>query len=684
MKSFPQVVLCLVFFLNVSLGDEFDSVRKRIERELRQRQIPSLAIGVARDGKILWEEGFGWADRENRRKANEHTMYSLASISKPITATGIMLLVQEDKLSLDRRANAYLGNASLTAHLGKVESATVRLLANHTSGLPLHYQFFYEDGPHRRPHMDESIRRYGHLVTPPGEHYQYANFGYGLLDHIIHLRSNQTYASFMKQRVFLPLGMHRTSIYIEDGLKDHAAVRYAPDQSRLPLYEFDHPGASAVYSSAHDILRFGMLHVGTLMNDQREILRDGYVKEMQTPTTTISPGSGYGVGWRITENASGYRTVSHTGGMPGVSTRLTLVPDEKIVVTALCNKSERLPHDIVPVILDILLPKRKENREKQAKTTKLVKKNTTKTPLPKLLTPGYYEGTIDTYSGKRQLKLWVPKSDSAWPQIQIDTQLRTLVNGASVRDGILRGVFHSNIGTSDAARRPYQLHLKLFLRKDGLNGSVTVLSNRHPQKGNDAVSHWCELKRVSDISTPLSLFDGSSMKHWEVIKKNDFERHGKVSLTNKAIEIGAGRPASGVRFTGPFPKSNYQVMFEAQRMKGSDFFCGVTFPVGDSFCTMICGGWGGGITGLSNIDNMSAVENETTHHVDFKNGQWYPIRIRVTDDAIKAWVGAEKTVDIKRKDRKFSIWWEQEPVRPFGIASWNTKAAVRNVVLTHP
>lgn len=142
-------------------ADSFDAVRELIRRETVAQNVPSIAVAVARDGKIVWEEAFGWADRENRIAANEHTMYSLASISKPVTATGLMVLKQRGRIDLDKPVNDYLGPSGVTARVGDIRAATVRRVANHTSGLPLHYQFFHEDEPEHPPPMAETIRRYG-------------------------------------------------------------------------------------------------------------------------------------------------------------------------------------------------------------------------------------------------------------------------------------------------------------------------------------------------------------------------------------------------------------------------------------------------------------------------------------------------------------------------------------------
>ncbi len=148
-----------------------EPVRDLIRRELVERSIPSLAVAVTRDGQWLWQEGFGWADRERRLAATEHTMYSLASITKPMTATALMVLVERGAIDLDRPVNAYLSDAPLRSRVDGRE-ATVRQVANHTAGLPLHYQFFYADRPEVPPPFEETIRRYGNLVTAPGERHQ--------------------------------------------------------------------------------------------------------------------------------------------------------------------------------------------------------------------------------------------------------------------------------------------------------------------------------------------------------------------------------------------------------------------------------------------------------------------------------------------------------------------------------
>lgn len=178
-----------------------------------------------------------------------------------------------------------------------------------------------------------------------------------------------------------------------------------------------------------------------------------------------------------------------------------------------------------------------------------------------------------------------------------------------------------------------------------------------------------------------SLFDGKTLAGWRVADTQDFEHHGPVEVQEGAIVLGLGQPATGVVWKGRPPRENYELTLEAKRVEGNDFFCGLTFPIGDSHATFILGGWGGGVTGISNLDGYAAVENETTGYTEFKQNQWYRIRVRVTEKEVAAWIDDEEQFRIARQDRRFSVWWEQEPMRPLGVATWRTQGAMRNIRL---
>ena len=174
-----------------------------------------------------------------------------------------------------------------------------------------------------------------------------------------------------------------------------------------------------------------------------------------------------------------------------------------------------------------------------------------------------------------------------------------------------------------------------------------------------------------------SLFDGKTLKGW---KQSDFFKPGKSSVKDGAIILEKGTKMTGLTYDGKdFPKMNYEVSLESKRIDGRDFFCTTTFPVGDSFCSFVVGGWSGSVTGLSSIDGIDASENQTGQGIEYKNDQWYKIRIRVTDKRVETWIVKEQTVDLDTSDVKLGIRIECNVSTPFGIASYDTVGAVKDI-----
>jgi hypothetical protein len=172
------------------------------------------------------------------------------------------------------------------------------------------------------------------------------------------------------------------------------------------------------------------------------------------------------------------------------------------------------------------------------------------------------------------------------------------------------------------------------------------------------------------------MFDGQTIKGW---KESNFIGRNEVRVENDRIIMLTGNDMTGITWVGELPRIDYEVTLQGMRVDGSDFFCGLTFPVGDSHCTLILGGWGGSVVGLSCIDGLDASQNETSTSIEFQNKRWYRIRVRVTKRKIEAWLDSRKIVDAIIEGRKISIRWECEPSIPFGIATWRTTGAVRDI-----
>lgn len=680
------LLFCLAFVLgnpesrmNLKANEpDFDEISGWIKRQLDYNGDPGLAVAVVKDGKIIFAKGFGWADKEKRHRANEHTAYSIASISKPITATGIQILAQADKINVDRPANDYLGKVKVKNPFGESHAITVRNLLNHTSGLGLHYQFYYQPDKYPVPERDTTIKHYGIATRPPGNSYYYCNLGYGILDHIIARQSGKAFSQFIETKLFKPLGMENSFIGLPEDKRQNVAVRYDRRGTPIALYEFDHDGGSAVYASAYDLARFALLH---LEDAFQKVLAPEYVQQMKEPTAEIGKTSGYGMGWRIDKGT--HEIVSHTGGMPGVATRLTLVPKHNLAVIALSNKESSLPHQTVKKILSeilegypydhpgLLLPAQRKNVPAFTPSQQIV---------------GTWSGSIETYEGARRLQLWIGKDGNC--RARLEGQLVTMVNNPGFNGDLLTGIINGDLQTSDTSRVKHLLRLRLQLRDDELVGAVEAVTNLNPQwlQGKRVyplayygLSHLTRLKRVSMIGSQRSLLSPKDLSGWEVVKDYDFKNHGPIAVEDGVLTLGKGSPASGVRIKGEFPKMNYEVEFEARRVDGSDFFCGLTFPIQESHCTLIIGGWGGGVVGLSNIDTMAAVENETTRYLEVEDNRWYKVALTVSEQQIQVWIDNLEYANVKTKEHKFDIWWEQEPARPFGLVSWNTGAEFRNI-----
>ena len=180
-----------------------------------------------------------------------------------------------------------------------------------------------------------------------------------------------------------------------------------------------------------------------------------------------------------------------------------------------------------------------------------------------------------------------------------------------------------------------------------------------------------------------SLFDGKTLTGWKIVKYvNESEPNEPYVLDGKLILPEAVKGLmTGVCWTGDsLPVNNYIIYYEARRVEGRDIFAGLTFPYGDTSASLIFGGWGGIVNGLSSINGYDASENETTQHFSFQNKQWYPVQLYVTPDSIRATVGTEKIVDIATAGKDIHLRSENLDT---GLTLWTYQTAgeIRNICI---
>jgi len=177
-----------------------------------------------------------------------------------------------------------------------------------------------------------------------------------------------------------------------------------------------------------------------------------------------------------------------------------------------------------------------------------------------------------------------------------------------------------------------------------------------------------------------TLFDGKTLKNW---KKTNFGGEGEVEIKKGEVILGQGEPLTGITWESKekIPTVNYEFRCETRRIDGSDFFCALTFPVKDSHCSVVLGGWGGSVVGLSSIDGFDASENETTDYFSFDEGKWYKLRVRVTDDKIECWIDDKQIANVETKDKKITTRIEVDANRPLGFSSFMTVGGIKNIQL---
>lgn len=174
-----------------------------------------------------------------------------------------------------------------------------------------------------------------------------------------------------------------------------------------------------------------------------------------------------------------------------------------------------------------------------------------------------------------------------------------------------------------------------------------------------------------------AMFDGKSLQGW---RETAYTDRGEVRIDNGTLVLGRGAPLTGVNWTAEFPRTNYELRFEGARLQGNDFFAALTFPVGNSFCTWVMGGWGGDIVGISSIDGWDASDNETRSYLNFEEGRWYALRLRVTDDRIMAWIDDKPVVDVNVEGRELSLYYgETKLSASLGFASYRTTGGLHKI-----
>jgi CubicO group peptidase (beta-lactamase class C family) len=322
---------------------------------MQEKNIASFQVAVAKDGKIVYQEAFGWANVPARIPATDETMYLVASIEKPFVSTALMMLAERGEIDLHAPINNYLGKEKLVAYQGNASDATISRLLLHVSGMAYGYYICNDSVPIQERRTNSDILAIaGVLVYPPGKEYEYTNYGYGLFGDIVQKAAGGNLKEFVTKEIIAPLGLRHTRYFRNEPPKELIATQNVKD-GYIP-FNRGGDGYSSLYSTAGDLTRFGMFHLKNHLAYQQQILSDSSIDLLRTYQ---EPGVKYTtrtLAWDI-QNDYGYDIVMHGGGGPGIHNYLYMIPSENLVIAYLSNAQYASSTPVLVELLYAALPK---------------------------------------------------------------------------------------------------------------------------------------------------------------------------------------------------------------------------------------------------------------------------------------------------------------------------------------
>jgi serine beta-lactamase-like protein LACTB len=329
-------------------GDSAAIAQARELVRARLDSIPGISVAVARDGHIIWSEGFGWADLEQRVPVTPATEFRIGSISKSLTSAAVGLLVQEGKLDLDAPVQRYVPSFPV-----KRWPITTRQLAGHLAGIR-HYR---GDEFLLNRHYDSVVQSLDifeddTLLFEPGTKFSYSSYGWNLVSAVVEAASGDAFLHFMRTRVFEPLRLARTMPEFPDSIIPHRTRYY----DRAGGHWLNSPAVDNSYkwagggflSTPEDLVTYAsaLLAPGFLRAETLRLL-------FTSQRTTAGALTGYGVGWYVSRDPRLGPVYSHGGGSVGGTSFLAIYPDSRLVVAITANMTNarfrRLPQELAAV-----------------------------------------------------------------------------------------------------------------------------------------------------------------------------------------------------------------------------------------------------------------------------------------------------------------------------------------------
>ena len=480
---------------------DFTETRRLIREGMAKDSATAAAIAVLRDGEIIWEEGFGWADLENQLAATPNTPFLLASLAKSFEATLAAVLHEQRRLDLDRPVNDYLRTAAVSSPVWDVRGTTIRRLLMHTAGLST-FDIWCDPGlPPSRcqfPSADETIRRYGIVGQNPGNYFDYSNLGFFVASEAMSRAVRRSLRDLLRDEVFRPLGMVNASLGLDSAEARLVAVPFAWGQGLVrerpsPPGATDYASARG-FASAHDLALFAAFHMKTHRREQRAILSDAAIDSMQlsTVSTGRTDGQRYGLGWWTETDRFGFRSALAQGGNDRAQAWLRLIPSERVAVAVLVNKGVGFAESATDAALAAVLPRYAEGL---AARERAVQRSA-----PAAATPATLDSTVvGDWTGRiRTADADIPLELTFAPNGDVKARIGARSDVGTARVSATSGMLIVRIPGDLEAPNPAGMNrvIRFYFRSRGSGFGAHVTTRPPSMTGLDgSVTYWAEITR---------------------------------------------------------------------------------------------------------------------------------------------------------------------------------------------
>lgn len=354
--SFTLLIVCLGMIFSCSAARHSqnailhttDPMYEEIEtlgNELTvKNNVPGVAVAVIRDGKVAWIQSIGYADLASKKPVTSETIFNIGSISKLVSAWGFMQLTEKGLIKLDDPVDQYLTRWHLPESEFDRSKVTLRRILSHTAGLSVHGYGGSDQGIPLLS-LEESLngktKRNGetvHLISEPGTKWDYSGGGYTLAQLLLEERTSQSFATYMKNNIFLPLGMKNTNYEWTAEMMATSATAYDENGNPIKNRIFTEKAAAGLQTTIKDLAHFAELSINRDPKQLNKVLKPETIKLMETPVLPSSNEGESGLGYRFM-NYEGFRTIGHSGENVGWSSALFLDLPTKSGIIVLCNGS---------------------------------------------------------------------------------------------------------------------------------------------------------------------------------------------------------------------------------------------------------------------------------------------------------------------------------------------------------